>query len=140
MAEEGTCPELLALENCYSKLTMALPLDDIAPKLISQRVISISDKQEIMAHPTDSQRIGHFLDILSKQLTIGNTKEFNIFLKILKQNMKGGFLAGELEKELEKARSVTKKAIEIDAAYQESGIPIGKHMLMACIACNALWL
>lgn len=125
MAEEGMCPELLALNNCYSKLTMALPLDDIAPKLISQRVISISDKQEIMSHGSDSQRIGHFLDILSKQLSTGNTKEFDIFLKVLKQNMKGGFLAGELEKELDKARSVNKKAFEVDVAYRDVGIPTG---------------
>ena len=125
MAEEGTCPEFLALKNCYNKLTMALPLDDIAPKLISQRVISISDKQEIMSHPTDSQRIGHFLDILSKQLAIGNTKEFDIFLKVLKQNMKGGFLAGELEKELEKVRSVNKKTLEVDVAYRDNAIPAG---------------
>lgn len=126
MAEEGTCPELLALEKCYNKLTMALPLDDIVPKLISQRVITISDKQQIMAHSTDSQKVEHFLDILSKQLSVGNTKEFDIFLKVLKQNMKGGFLAGELEKELEKARSASKKVdFEVDVAYRQDGIPTG---------------
>ena len=126
MAEEGTCPELTALENCYDKLTLALPLDDIVPKLISQRVISISDKQQIMAHPTDSQKIEHFLEILSKPLSVGSTKEFDIFLKVLKQNMKGGFLAGELEKELDKVRSEAKKPpFEVDMAYREAGIPTG---------------
>ena len=126
MAEEGTCPELTALQNCYNKLTLALPLDDIVPRLISQRVISISDKQQIMAHPTDAQKVEHFLEILRKPLSIGNTKEFDIFLKVLKQNMKGGFLAGELEKELEKARSEKKSTtFEVDMAYREAGIPTG---------------
>ena len=128
MAGEGTCPEFAALENCYSKLTVALPLDDIIPKLISQRVITISEKQQIMAHPTDSQRVEHFLDMLSKQLSVGNTKDFDIFLKVLKQNMKGGFLAAELEKELDKARSVTKEIdFKVDRAYREAGIPTGKY-------------
>ena len=115
------CPEFTALQNCYNKLILALPLDDIVPKLISQRVISISDKQQIMAHPTDSQKIEHFLEILRKPLSVGDTKEFDIFLKVLKQNMKGGFLAGELEKELDKAR------FKVDMAYCDAGIPTGQH-------------
>lgn len=127
MAEEETCPEFTALENCYSKLTMALPLDDIIPTLISQRVVTISQKQQIMAHPTDSQKIEYFLDILSKQLSVGNTKDFDIFLKVLKQNMKGGFLAAELEKELEKARSAAKVDFKVDTAYSGAGIPTGKY-------------
>lgn len=124
----GKCPELIALEKCYSKLTLALPLDDIMPKLISLRVITISEKQQIMSHPTDSQKIEHFLDVLSKQLSIGSTKDFDIFLKVLKQSIKGGFLAGELDKELEKARSLTKeKSFAVDTAYCEANIPTGKH-------------
>ena len=118
---EEKCPELTALKNCYDKLTLALPLDDIAPKLIAQRVISISDKQQIMAHPSGAQRIGHFLDILTKQLSVSDTKDFYVFLKLLKQNIKGGFLAAELEKELEKARKNN-----VSTAYQEAGIPTGK--------------
>lgn len=132
MAEEGkgVCPELTALSNCYNKLTLALPLSDIVPKLISQRVITISDKQKIMAYPSDAQKVGHFLDILSEQLSIGDTKNFEIFLKLLKQNIKGGFLAAELEKELEKARcSKIKKedSDDVSMAYCHAGIPTGKQ-------------
>ena len=127
MAQEGrTCAELTALQNCYNKLTLALPLDDIVPKLISQRVITISDKQAIMAHPTDSLRIEHFLEVLEKPLSVGDTKKFDIFLKVLKQNMKGGFLAGELEKELEKARPETEKTFEADKTDLETGISTGR--------------
>ena len=127
MAQQGrTCAELTALQNCYNKLTLALPLDDIVPKLISQRVITISDKQAIMAHPTDSQRIEHFLEILRKPLSVGDTKNFETFFKILKQNMKGGFLAGELEKELEKARPRTETTFEAEKTDLVTGISTGR--------------
>ena len=129
-SETSDCPELLALKKCYNKLTLALPLDDIVPKLISQRVITIADKQEIMAQPSDAKKIQYFLDnTLIRQLSVGNTKEFDIFFNVLKQNMKGGFLAGELEKELEKARreAANNGEFQVDIAYLDAGIPTREY-------------
>jgi len=124
--DQKECPELTAVRNCYNKLTSALPLDDMMPRLISQRVITIDDKQLIMAEPSDRKKIEYFLDnILIKQLTVGDTDNFNIFLKVLKQNAKGGFLAEELEKELVKARAPPE--LEVSMKYREPGIPTGEY-------------
>ena len=99
---EETCPEFTALRKCYSSLTVALPLDDMMPQLITQRVVDMTDKERIMSRPSDSDKVGYFLDkVLMKPLNVGDTKMFKIFLSILRQCRKGTSLAAELEKQLD---------------------------------------
>ena len=100
-----SCPELTALTNCYDKLTLALPLEDLMPQLITQRVVNLTEKQRIMSKPSDKDRIEYFLDeILMKPLYVGDTDAFTVFLKVLKQNIKCKFLVTELERQLDLAR------------------------------------
>jgi len=99
--ELETQAELNALEACFDKLTLALPLDDLTPKLIAKRVMSFSVKQEIAAQPSDRKKVMYFLEnCIQKPLSIGDRKNFDLLLDIMRQNRKATFLVEELEKEL----------------------------------------
>ena len=99
--ELETQAELKALAACFDKLTWALPLNDLTPKLIAKRVMSISVKQEIAAEPSDKKKVSYFLEkCIQKPLSVGDRKNFDLLLDIMRQNRKAAFLVEELEKEL----------------------------------------
>jgi len=101
---EQTKAQLVALMACYEKLTWALPLNDISPKLIAKRVMTFSDKQEIATKASDKDKVAYFLEkCIVKDLKVGEKKNFDILMEIMKQNRKAAFLVEELEKELEAA-------------------------------------
>jgi len=99
--EVDTQAELKALAECFDKLTWALPLDDITPKLISKRVLSFSVKQEIAAESSDRKKVAYFLEhCIQKPLSIGDRTNFDHLMEIMKENKKAAFLVDELEKQL----------------------------------------
>ncbi|XP_065900985.1 uncharacterized protein [Dysidea avara] len=99
--EVDTEAELSALAACFDKLTWALPLNDITPKLIAKRVMTIPDKQEIATMSSDKQKVTYFLEkCIQKPLSCGDRKNFDHLMDIMRQNRKAAFLVEELEKEL----------------------------------------
>ena len=137
---EQTKARLEALMACYEKLTWALPLNDIAPKLIAKRVMTIPDKQEIATKASDREKVAYFLDkCIVKHLKLGDKKNFDILMEVMKQNRKAAFLVAELEKELEAAvPAELEKELEAAVPPPASKLPLPPPQVLYEIVCGNL--
>ena len=99
---EKQLPELDALETFYEKICNALPTEEILPKLVAQRVISVNDKLKIdAAFKTEFERAQYLLDhYIARQLFTGDPRFFNILLDLMSTTSKCRFLVNEIQQYL----------------------------------------
>ena len=99
---EKHLPELDALETFYEKICNALPTDELLPKLVAQRVISINDKSKIDAtFRIEFERAQHLLDHhIARPLFAGDPTFFYILLDLMSTSSKCRFLVNEIQQYL----------------------------------------
>ena len=100
--EEQHTPEYNALLEMTEDLCNALPINDLIPKMISKRVITFQDKENIRTGPTDREKVDIFISILTKELVSRENKRFYNFIKVMKESPKCDFLVERMERKLGK--------------------------------------
>ena len=93
-------PEREALIELQSTFISALPIDDLLPLMISKRAISFPEKAEINSNLTESRRTAAYLDLLHKDLSIGDTGRYNKFYLCMKSSPKCNFLVKRLDEQI----------------------------------------
>ena len=98
-------PELDALVTFYEKICVSLPTDELLPKLVTERVITITDKSKIVnTGKTEFERTQYLLDhYISKPLSTGDPKFFYILLDLMSTTSKCDFLVNEIQQYLSTA-------------------------------------
>ena len=95
-------PELDALVTFYEKICKTLPIDEILPKLVTERVITIHDKSKIDATAkTEFERVQYLLHhYIAGPLLMGDPSFFNTLLDFMSTISKCGFLVTEIQQHL----------------------------------------
>ena len=95
-------PEFDAFLTFYEKICSTLPTDELLPKLVTERVITINDKSIITATgKTEFQRAQYLLDHhIAAPLSVGDPKFFNKLLDLMSTTSKCSFLVDEIQKYL----------------------------------------
>lgn len=75
-----TDEEYLALLRCYQKLVPQLDYHSIGAKLVSAKVVDLSQHSRIRAEPSDYARNEVFLDVLMNKCS---KDQFRMFLQVL---------------------------------------------------------
>ena len=78
-------------------LSNSLPIDDLLPKMISKRVIDLSEKAEIRSGTTDPDKIDIFLSKLTGPMASGENRRFYSFIQVMKDSPKCQFLVERME-------------------------------------------
>ena len=91
-------PEMDALVTFYDKITKALPVNDLLPELVTQRVITIDDKTTIAASgTTDSERTQYLLDYyIARPLSAGDPTCFHKLIDLMSNSTKCNFLVSDI--------------------------------------------
>ena len=95
--EEQYSAEYNALTTMTNDLCTALPINDLLPKMISKRVITIDDKNEIRSERTDRDKVDLFISKLSKEVGSRENERFYNFIKVMKESPKCNFLVKRME-------------------------------------------
>ena len=98
-------PELDALVTFYEKICVSLPTDELLPKLVAERVITITDKSKIVnTGKTEFERTQYLLDHhIAKPLSVGDPRFFNILLELMSATPRCDFLGSEIQQYLSTA-------------------------------------
>jgi len=91
-------PELDALITFYEKICKTLPVDELLPELVTQRVITIDDKARIAAiGKTESDRTQYLLDhYIARPLSAKDPRFFNILLDLMSTSTRCSFLINDI--------------------------------------------
>ena len=91
--------QLETLVTFYEKICKALPIDDLLPELVTQRVITIDDKTKIAAAgKTESERTQYLLDhYIGRALSVGDPNYFHILLDVMSHSPKCTFLTDAIQ-------------------------------------------
>ena len=95
-------PEMNALSTFYVKICSALPVDELLPNLVKERVITVNDKTRISASgKTEFERSQYLLDYyIARPLSTGDLTFFNKLLDIMSNSSKSNFLVNEIQHQL----------------------------------------
>ena len=95
-------PEFDAFITFYEKICNTLPTDQLLPKLVTERVITINDKSIITATgKTEFQRAQYLLDHhIAAPLSVGDPSFFNKLLGLMSTTSKCKFLVDEIQQYL----------------------------------------
>ena len=103
--------EYNALMEMTEDLCNALPITDLLPKMISKRVISFQDKDEIRSERTDRDKVQLFLSKLAGEMASGENERFYRFTNVMKESPKCNFLVkrmeGRISQQMSQSRSPT---------------------------------
>ena len=103
--------EYNALMEMTEDLCNALPINDLLPKMISKRVISFQDKDEIRSERTDRDKVQLFLSKLTGEMASGENERFYRFIIVMKESPKCNFLVkrmeGRISQQMSQSRSPT---------------------------------
>jgi len=91
--------EVKVLKKYFADLCIALPIDDLLPRLVSENIITISVKKAVIANPkgTQSARTEHFLEeTIIRSLEVGCADSFYKLLKMMKDSSVSGSSCGQL--------------------------------------------
>ena len=95
------CPECNALLDMTEKLCGALPINDLYPGLITERVINVDDVEEISSEKTRKKRVEQFIvKHLHPELSERETKRFQGFMSVMKRSEKCDFLVKQMEERI----------------------------------------
>ena len=95
-------PELNALSTFYEKICSALPVDELLPNLVKERVITVNDKARISASgKTEFERSQYLLDYyIARPLSVGDVSFLNKLLDIMSNLSRCNFLVNEIQHQL----------------------------------------
>ena len=95
-------PELDILSAFYEKICRVLPVDELLPKLVTERVIEVNDKTRISAcGKTEFERSQYLLDyFIARPLSGGDTSLFYKLLDIMSTSSKCEFLIPKMQCQL----------------------------------------
>ena len=89
--------EVKVLKKYFADLCIALPIDDLLPRLVSENIITIVLKKAIIAKGTQSARTEHFLEeSIIRSLEVGCADSFYKLLKMMKDSSVSGSSCGQL--------------------------------------------
>ena len=96
---EKQLPQLDALTTFYDKICKTLPIDELLPELVTQRVITIDDKTRIAASgKTESERIQYLLDhYIARPLLAGDPSFFHKLLDVMSGSPKCTYLMNDIQ-------------------------------------------
>ena len=97
MAKQQTA-EYKALEEMTEDLYNALPIGDLLPKMISKRVITFQEKDDISAGSTTRDQVDVFLSKLTREMVSSDNRRFYAFIDVMKESPKCDFLVERMER------------------------------------------
>lgn len=106
----GQGPEHAALTFVWDDLCKTYPIEMAASRLITHCVISPAEKEDIFqSYPTRSGKVGALLDIIIKDIHIGDLRRFENFRFVLQ--FSSNFLRQRLDKHLVEQRRRVKTSL-----------------------------
>ena len=98
-------PQLDALVASYDKICKTLPIDELFPQLVTQRIITIDDKTRIsVSGKTESERTQYLLDhYIARPLSAGDPSFFDKLLDVMSGSTKCNFLINDIQHHLSTA-------------------------------------
>ena len=124
--------ELRILTDYYKPLCIVLPVDELIPDLITERVISFEDEEKIANMQTGNQKAQVLLkEFIVRNVRAGDASKFYKFLDIIKKNDKCFFLAERIEKDLVNVQAGTTQW----KATKDTYLELGPGMYDLCL-CN----
>ena len=120
--KEISVPELDVLSTFYEKICITLPVNELLPKLVTERVITVTEKAKISATgKTEFERSQYLLDYyIARPLSVGDSSFFNKLLDIMSTSSKCNFLINEIQYQLSTAMKHQKfsgKLIQCRTSY-----------------------
>ena len=98
-------PELDVLSTFYEKICITLPINELLPKLVAERVITVTEKAKISATKTEFERSQYLLDYyIARPLSVGDSSFFNKLLDLMSTSSKCNFLINEIQYQLSTTR------------------------------------
>ena len=82
----GYCREKWVFTRFYSKLVSILPVDNIKDELVSARIITVDDIEEIDHMPRATSKASFILKIVDDSLKNGTTDNFYNLLNIIERS------------------------------------------------------
>ena len=99
----ATCKELVVFTKFFDKLAKILPVQNIAPQLISTRIITIGDEEEIASIARSLDKAVFVLRKVAHSLEAGVTRSFLTLLTIMEEHHgDAAVVATDIRKEMEK--------------------------------------
>ena len=100
--KEQPIPELDVLSTFYEKICSTLPVDELLPKLVTERILTVNDKTKISAYDkTEYEKSQHLLDyFIARPLAVGDASLFNKLLDIMTTSSKCSFLISGIQHQL----------------------------------------
>ena len=97
--KERPVPELDVLSTFYEKICSILPIDELLPKFVTERIITIYNKQKISSSgKTEFERSQYLLDYyIARPLSVGDLSFFNKLLDIMSTISKCSFLISDIQ-------------------------------------------
>ena len=95
--DTGYTVEYEALTTLNEDLCNALPINDLFPSLISNRVIDFNDKAEICSESNERRRVDMLISKLIGGMKAGNNEKFYKFIEVMKKSPKCTFLVNRME-------------------------------------------
>ena len=97
--KEQPVPELDVLSTFYEKICSILPIDELLPKFVTERIITIYNKQKISSSgKTEFERSQYLLDYyIARPLSVGDLSFFNKLLDIMSTISKCSFLINDIQ-------------------------------------------
>ena len=104
--KELPVPELYVLSTFYEKICITLPVNELLPKLVAERVITVTEKAKISATgKTEFERSQYLLDYyIARPLSVGDSSFFNKLLDLMSISSKCNFLISEIQYQLSTTR------------------------------------
>jgi len=91
------------LTRYFDKLVNILPVPEIVYKLISSRIITADDEEEIQSKPRSKEKASFVLKKITRSLEVGITQSFSKVLAIMEEHEGDvAMLATEIKSELVK--------------------------------------
>ena len=120
--KELPLPELDVLSTFYEKICITLPVSELLPKLVAERVITVTEKAKISATgKTQFERSQYLLDYyIARPLSVGDSSFFNKLLDLMSTSSKCNFLVSEMQYQLStvmKHQKFSGKLIQYRASY-----------------------
>ena len=105
VGDQQQLPQLDNLVAFYVKICKTLPIDDLLPEFVTQRIITIDEKTRIVAFgKTESERTQYLLDhYIARPLLAGDTSFFYKLLDVMSSSPKCNFLVNDIQHHLSTA-------------------------------------
>ena len=128
MASSGEhTAEYNALIEMTEDLCNALPIDDLLPKMISKRVITIQDKTEIRGERIDRDKVQLLISKLTGEMASGENKRFYDFIKVMNESPKCKFLVKRMEEWINQHKQLSRSSTQIGSSPSTTSMGVYEY-------------